>query len=104
MPTFFFVKKGLFSPFKLLAKARLIWYNIRMIDTKELIEQLNEEIWKLIAQYDVYFEKFAQTPDGEELVERIYEVLQVSDEEVFKVVLPQQDGDHEHGRGTLGHR
>lgn len=56
----------------------------------ESIEQLNEEIWKLIAQYDVYFEKFAQTPDGEELVERIYEVLQVSDEEVFKVVLDKK--------------
>ena len=68
-----------------------IAYNILNNSFKyEDSKQLKEEIWKLIAQYDAYFEKIAQNQDGEELIDRIDDVLQVSDEEVFKVVLDKK--------------
>lgn len=53
-------------------------------------EQLKEEIWRSIIQYDVHFEKFEQTPEVDELVNRIFEVLQISDEEFFKIVLDKK--------------
>lgn len=56
----------------------------------ENLEQLKDEIWKLIIQYDANFEKYEQTIDVNELIGRIYEVLQISDEKIFKIVLDKK--------------
>lgn len=53
----------------------------------EKLEQLKDEIWKSIMQYDEYFEKNAQIEDAEELISHIYEILQITDEKFFKTVL-----------------
>lgn len=56
------------------------------------MEQLEEEIWKLIRQYDEYFLKNKVTQDANELVNRIYDALQVSDEDFLKNVLNKRIG------------
>ena len=56
------------------------------------MEQLEEEIWKLIGQYDEYFLKNKVTQDANELVNRIYDALQVSDEDFLKNVLNKRIG------------
>lgn len=68
-----------------------IAYNIIMNEHKyNDWKSLKDEIWKSIIQYDDYFAKFEQTSDVDELISRIYEVLKISDEEVFKIVLDKK--------------
>lgn len=60
---------------------------IKNVQRYDDLEKLKEEIQKVIMQYDENFEKYEQIADADELIIRIWDVLQISDEEFFQTVL-----------------
>lgn len=70
-----------------------------IIDGKyENTEQLKEEIWKCLIQYDSSFEKIEPTPETDEWVARMYEALLITDEDFVKRVLAKNLGAEFYGQ------
>lgn len=62
-----------------------IAFNIlKDVEKYSTVEQLKEEIIKYLLQYD---EDFEDNENIDELSERIYEIIKISDEDIFKTVL-----------------